>query len=264
VLLDQALDSGQPVTPDEFDAMDAVQMAGFRSAVAVYLGEQRNAVWRLWFESREVDRHDYEALDLLTSAVRQAYRTVAEIERLRSWSEELERRANIDQLTGVLNRRGLGRAIEEGTLSAGGNIAALYLDLNQFKPINDEYGHDSGDHVLRIVARRFASCLPAGGLLARVGGDEFAIVVDVSRIGEGSNASAELDELRKRLEASLADPIAHQQQELKVSVSVGIGRGDPGTALDELLRRADIEMYERKRAQADVSENPGPSDVVLP
>ena len=285
-LLDGALDSGRPVVAHELDAVHAVQLAGFRTAAAVNLGEKRSAVWRLWFQTRDLGRHDFEALDLLTSAVRQAYRTVAEIERLKSWSEELERRANIDQLTGLLNRRGLDRSIEERYTDQD-YIAALYLDLNHFKPINDKYGHESGDHVLQIVARRFQACLPSGALLARVGGDEFAIIVDVAKLGgselspvvsatdavinhnpkqiggESSERQAALSELRDRLEMSLDEPIAYKERRLRVSVSVGIGQGEPVTGLEELLRLADIDMYERKRALARVSEASSPSDELL-
>ena len=250
VLLDHALASIRPVVARELDAIAEVEMAGFRAAVAVDLGEKRSAVWRLWFGARQLNRHDSEALDLLTSAIRQAYRTVAEIERLKSWSEELERRANIDQLTGVLNRRGLELAVEELNADQGGDIAALYLDLNRFKPINDQYGHESGDRVLQIVARRFEACLPVGAVLARVGGDEFAIVVEIGA------RPADLEALRLRLEQSLHEPIMHNQQPLRVSVSVGVGRAVPGTELDELLRRADVEMYERKRAQAQSPPDP--------
>ncbi|MDH3295527.1 MAG: GGDEF domain-containing protein, partial [Acidimicrobiia bacterium] len=217
--------------------------------------------WRLWFATRDLDRNDFEALDLLTLAVRQAYRTVAEIERLRTWSEELERRANIDQLTRVLNRRGLSLAMEELLAGPDRNVAALYLDLNHFKPINDEHGHETGDRVLQIVASRFAACLPPHALLARIGGDEFAIVLDVDIGTDPSNPGVDLSALRQRLEACLDQPISHRQQELHVSVSVGVGQAQPGTDLDELLRLADREMYERKRARNRPS---GSSDPTRP
>jgi len=257
VLLDGATDGSGPVLPTGPSDANQIQLAGYRLAVAVSLGDKRDAVWRLWFEERTLDSHDHETLDLLSSAIRQAYQSVAEFDRLRSWSKELERRANVDALTGVLNRRGLQLALEHESWPL---LAALYLDLNNFKPINDEHGHGVGDYVLQIVVRRFESCLPPEALLARVGGDEFAIVVGFEQSQE--DIDVYLDDLRRELEHSLADPVAHKQRKLTVSVSVGISRGEAEAELDELLRQADIEMYQRKRTlTAQESVPPADQDV---
>ena len=196
--------------------------------------------------SREMTQNDLEALDLLVAALRQAYQTVSEIERLKAWSEELEKRANLDQLTGVLNRRGLDRAL--GEWSEDSRLAVFYLDLNGFKPINDQFGHDYGDHVLEIVASRFGSCLPPGAQLARLGGDEFAVVAEIDEDDAISRSDLDVTGLRSRLENSLDQPISHQRQSFSVSVSVGAAIGNLTVGFESLLRHADTDMYERKRA----------------
>jgi len=153
----------------------------------------------------------------------------------------LRRAATEDALTGVANRaefyNGLAHALELGLRP----VAVCYLDLDGFKPINDEHGHATGDDVLIAVADRLRGAVRAGDVVARLGGDEFAVL---------STAVATLDELEAlaaRLVASVVEPIAVGDLEVQIGVSIGAvlvpaGSRDP----DALVEAADAAMYEVK------------------
>jgi diguanylate cyclase (GGDEF)-like protein len=119
------------------------------------------------------------------------------------------------------------------------NVAVAYLDLDRFKVVNDTFGHARGDDVLRSLARAGQVALRHGDVLARVGGDEFAILlVDVSP----EEAAAAVQRLRERFEADTST--------LGVSFSAGVALAEPGDAADDLLSRADLAMYVDKRTRA--------------
>ena len=159
--------------------------------------------------------------------------------------EKLEYQANYDALTGLANRYLLNRQLER-LLSSSADVrpaTLLLLDLDKFKEINDALGHGVGDHVLAQVAERFAACMDDDILLARIGGDEFAVVVPECAEQRRGPALAEA------LAASLLQPFMVQDTSLGIGVSIGIaycpehGR-DPTT----LLQNADTAMYAAKRA----------------
>jgi len=141
--------------------------------------------------------------------------------------------ARTDELTGLPNRRRLISEIEEFVDKEG---SLLLLDLDGFKPINDMYGHEIGDKVLRQVAHRFDRALPHGAFLARLGGDEFGVLI------EGLHESA--IEIALALRATLSYPIHIDSKEIHLGVSIGVAKntGDP-----DLLLRADTAMYKAKR-----------------
>ena len=118
----------------------------------------------------------------------------------------------------------------------------LLLDLDDFKPINDRYGHAAGDEVLRAVSQRMVDCVRGGDLVARLGGDEFAIILQ-----EPSSAGTEA--VAQRIVAAIGEPVPVDGRPLTVGVSVGVARCAPaGDDLDGLLGRADAAMYEAKAA----------------
>lgn len=165
-------------------------------------------------------------------------------------TEEVEARRRIeflsqhDALTGLPNRTRLQEFLD-GKLKAAPTVeqplVMLSLDLDRFKPVNDLLGHAAGDRVLNEVSRRLAECVRHGDLVARVGGDEFVMIVtDVS-------SQEEVEALCRRLVDSVERPIMIDEQEVFVSASVGIAMA-PNDACEasELLRYADIALYEAK------------------
>jgi diguanylate cyclase (GGDEF)-like protein len=121
-------------------------------------------------------------------------------------------------------------------------VAALYVDVDGFKDVNDSFGHAAGDQLLRLVAARLQSVVREGDTAARLGGDEFVVLVEGASLEEGPELVAErlLDVLREPY-----DMHAEIGRELSLTASVGIAFGLRGSA-DELLRDADIALYAAK------------------
>jgi diguanylate cyclase (GGDEF)-like protein len=142
-----------------------------------------------------------------------------------------------DDLTGLANRRRFVRELS-GALETGRPQVAL-LDLDGFKGINDRLGHSVGDRLLTVLARRLVADLPPGVLVARMGGDEFAVLVHDA---DAEQASVVVD----RLAAALRRPIRAFEHDLLVSATVGVGDGHGTGDADEVLRRADVAMYAAK------------------
>lgn len=158
--------------------------------------------------------------------------------------------ARTDELTGLPNRR---RFISElAELSRASDGALLLLDLDGFKPINDQFGHEVGDQLLKQVSTRFMRALPQGALLARLGGDEFGAIV------RGDYEAT--FEVALALHATLSYPFSISGREIRVGVSVG-HVGNDGSA--NLLRRADNAMYQAKRAGAGVWSEPANSAQIF-
>jgi len=149
--------------------------------------------------------------------------------------------ALVDELTGLANRR---RIIAELSAFDEGEGAFLLLDLDGFKPVNDQYGHGTGDQLLKEIAERFTRALPQSAVVARLGGDEFGVIVkgNYEETLEGAYA----------LRASLSYPFTISGQKISVGVSIGYvhndGRGD-------LLKRADMAMYQAKNSAEGVVQS---------
>ena len=159
-----------------------------------------------------------------------------------------------DPLTGLANRVLLRERLEE-FLAAGSPVAVVFCDLDRFKQINDTYGHAVGDEVLRETGRRLAQRLADTDVVARIGGDEFVVVV-----AGMERADAQL--LLQRIEQAFADtPVRSGGASLRVSASLGLvcepgrppDRLAPALRAEELLDRADREMYAHKRSRAGVN-----------
>jgi diguanylate cyclase (GGDEF)-like protein len=159
--------------------------------------------------------------------------------------DEMTHQALHDQLTGLANRlqftEQLRAAIEDARREVH-PVTLLYMDLDGFKPVNDEFGHDVGDQLLVAVAKRLAACTREEDTVARLGGDEFAVLID------SATASADAEAVSERLARSLTDPFVIEGHELRLGVSIGravfpIDAGDP----DGLLRCADAAMFGVKR-----------------
>ena len=166
----------------------------------------------------------------------------------------LQRQATIDTVTGLANRAVMRRRLEEDLVRAkslGETVALLLLDLDDFKLVNDGYGHLAGDDLLRQFGERLRSICHWGDLVARLGGDEFVVM------RSGEITMSEIDELAKKIHATLRIPFVIDDREFTVSASIGISQFVPGTDEMEsadLLRRADIAMYRSKQRGPGESE----------
>jgi len=153
----------------------------------------------------------------------------------------LDRQVETDPLTGLPNRRALQRALDEH-VEASVEIAVLVLDVDHFKTVNDTHGHDGGDAVLREIGRRLEGCVRSPDLVARTGGEEFAVLLPETSIGA---AQLVAERIRGRVRRV---PITLGSASITVTVSIGCAHG---AAADELLNAADRAMYEAKRAGRD-------------
>lgn len=169
-----------------------------------------------------------------------------EMKRLRSEEEESRMLALTDRLSGLLNRAGLFRALGDmiGTArETNSDVALLYLDLDGFKEVNDAYGHGCGDDLIRSVSAGFRCLIPADAVLARVGGDEFAIAF----LRRDCDATAQA--LAETILTFFDEPFQIGERLVTVGTSIGIASSQIG-ALDgeEVVRRADIAMYKAKES----------------
>jgi diguanylate cyclase (GGDEF)-like protein len=159
---------------------------------------------------------------------------VAEVQRQ---SAQLEDLAMHDDLTGLANRRCLEQELQAALFVEQSHLALL--DLNGFKNVNDELGHAVGDRMLVVLARRLADAMGSAGLVARIGGDEFAVLMP-------DTGPAEALVLTERLAATLREPISVGEYALLASASIGLASA-AGLNPGELLRRADVAMYAAKQ-----------------
>ncbi|MGH9086168.1 MAG: putative bifunctional diguanylate cyclase/phosphodiesterase [Acidimicrobiales bacterium] len=171
-----------------------------------------------------------------------SFRDVTDRTRL---EEELAHQAFHDSLTGLANqalfRDRLDHALARRRAVTDGDLAVLFLDLDNFKHVNDSLGHPAGDALLVAVTERLASCLREADTAARLGGDEFAILLeDVADLGRA-------DEVAERILLALAAPYRIADKDVFATASVGIAGHTPGLDGEQMLRNADLAMYTAKR-----------------
>ena len=161
-------------------------------------------------------------------------------------------RADHDALTDLPNKAAFSAQLQDAlalaatpdATSEGCALSVMMLDLDRFKPVNDEHGHAAGDQLLRIIGARLQHAVRAGDLVGRLGGDEFAVLVL-----DGSSTT-HLAHLATKLRNAVSTPLQlDQQQQLQVSVTIGIARHPvDGTSAEALLAAADAAMYRAKRS----------------
>lgn len=206
-------------------------------------------------------------IDEMTASVERSLAELREEVQRRTRAEEaVLHLANHDALTGLPSLRLLHDRLDRALARAERQqeqLALLFIDLNGFKPVNDRYGHESGDMVLKVVGQRLAGALRDSDTVGRVGGDEFVVILpDVS----GREAA---EQVRSKLETLVRQPIYLPAPKVVVQVSAAMGLAlYPEMARDAagLLRRADQEMYARKAEQKRAMgvsgrESPPPVDL---
>jgi len=163
----------------------------------------------------------------------------------RKRAHQLTFRATHDSLTKMLNGAAFMERVAEAARQAniGGrsDVAVLFVDLDKFKAINDRFGHSTGDRLLMAVARRLRSCVRPTDSIARMGGDEFAVLLE--RVGGDADITAVIDRIRDELDR----PFQIDGHSIRASASVGVATGSQsGPRAEDLIRAADRAMYEVK------------------
>ena len=189
----------------------------------------------------------------LTPKVRQAIMTLmqeveglrAEVERVNSRLAHMERLADQDTLVPIPNRRAFVREMSR-VISYNQRYDAVsslvYFDLNEFKQINDKYGHAAGDATLLHVATALTENLRESDMLGRLGGDEFGVILS------HTDATQALDKGRQLAQAIMANPVEYDGAQITVSASYGITTFKPGDSAHDAMEAADRAMYAQKNA----------------
>jgi diguanylate cyclase (GGDEF)-like protein len=226
------------VDPDSSTVRDALRALGAVAAVAVPISTDDHLLGCVIvsvFDRPERLAPTAELKDRLSGVAAHAV-TALENGRL---VDHITHQASHDQLTGAANRVGFAERLAG---ARGPSLALFYLDLDAFKPVNDGFGHDVGDELLRAVAARLHQVVRGGDTVARLGGDEFAVLVE--DVGD----EAQIGALARRLESAFDEPFAVGDELFAIGASIGraVWPLDVETP-DELLAHADAAMYAVKR-----------------
>lgn len=213
------------------------------SLMAIWFFSKRIArpLWKLATQARSLDNHHskaaiekihawyFEAAQLKESILLGMKRVDHKIDRL-------DRESLTDPLTGLINRRGMERAIE-----AWNNMpfAVLFVDIDHFKLINDQYGHDVGDAVLQAIAGQMRLNFRPNDLLCRIGGEEFVLFLPLFKLDEAFHAA---ERFRLSTAHHLFREIGH------ITISIGVAYTDGTTSVDDLIKMADKALYQAKTA----------------
>ncbi len=172
--------------------------------------------------------------------------------------QRIRHMAHYDQLTDLPNRHLMMDRLHQALESAARNqrkVAVLFLDLDGFKQVNDTYGHDTGDQLLRAIAKRLISCVRKADTICRIGGDEFIVVLPETTGEEGAANVAQ------KIISLCSQPVILGEAEISVGVSVGLSLyPDAGGDAETLVRLADDAMYEAKRrgkGTMTIAQGPG-------
>ena len=171
-------------------------------------------------------------------------RLAASNARLRQAEQQLEREARFDALTGLANRREFERRLAATLADAqrqGHRVALLFLDIDRLKQVNDTHGHAAGDALIRGFGERLARCVAPDTLIARVGGDEFVVLLAPADGDSAEHAAAQIC-------TTMAEPLTVDGQTLSPGTSIGIAVSDAESDPDRLMRAADRALYAAKSA----------------
>lgn len=194
-------------------------------------------------EPLPVQRHD-EIGTLARAIEHMQQQIVAQFAKLAQKQRELDHLASHDSLTGLQNRRFFMDRLDHALAHARrdqGRLAMLFVDLDRFKEVNDGEGHAAGDAVLRTLAQRLRHLVRESDTVARIGGDEFVILLDQVHEAE------DVDVVARKVRDALAEPVRWEGRDLEVGASVGVARfPDHGEDAEALIAAADAAMYRAK------------------
>jgi diguanylate cyclase (GGDEF)-like protein/PAS domain S-box-containing protein len=220
------------VHPDDAERLSRHVTGGLGSAPDIRL-LHADGTYR-WFDVSSADLRGHRAL-------RGYVVTAHEVGERKRLQAELRHNARHDALTGLLNRVTFTDEIGSFGARGGMGYAVLFVDLDRFKPVNDQHGHDAGDAVLRTVADRLRACVPPEAAVCRLGGDEFAVLLTDRDAASAENVAAViLARLREPI------PLPGTGNAVRIDSTIGIARSDGADAAD-VLRRADLAMYRGKQ-----------------
>lgn len=228
---------------------DDEQANKLRLALLDAIEQGRSFDLELSLEPNSGERHWIRWIGNATQQNNHAYEVtgaVQDITERKKFNEVVERQANYDLLTGLPNRSYFYENLRWSVAAAQrtkSHLAVLFIDLDKFKPVNDNYGHVAGDKVLQSVAQRIRNNLRESDFVARISGDEFTVV-----LRQIDNEYVPIDVAEKLL-AEIRKPYAIQDRQIYCGASIGISVfPEDSTVADELISKADYAMYEVKRS----------------
>ncbi len=159
--------------------------------------------------------------------------------------EKTQRQARTDGLTGMLNHRAFYESLEVELRRCrryGGKVSIIMADIDNLKPINDQYGHRAGDMAIKQISRRLSACIRQIDLAARYGGDEFAIILPNTSISDAAVVA-------ERMVQMVCDtPMMWENEKIKISISAGVGQYNPDTDPADITKATDQALYAAKLA----------------
>ncbi|MEV0329175.1 bifunctional diguanylate cyclase/phosphodiesterase [Micromonospora echinospora] len=251
-------DVGGQVTERECDPPEPAPATGHELARTLAVGTTRVGELRIRFAgSTGPSDSEQDAFTAFADALAAALHDAATHRELRRVTARSSYDAVHDPLTGLVNRAALLARGDETLrqLAHGHPVALLLLDVNHFKEVNDTLGHGAGDDLLQLTANRLGALVRPGDLLGRLGGDEFALLTTaLPVVDHGSAPMASALRRARDIVERLAAPAEVAGVRMSTEVSVGVVVAGAGTAdLAELLRRADIAMYQAKKGGGSVA-----------
>ena len=159
--------------------------------------------------------------------------------------EKSQRQAKTDGLTGMLNHRTFYETLESELRRAqryGGKLSIIMADMDNLKPINDNYGHRAGDMAIKQIARRIGACIRQIDVAARYGGDEFSIILPNTSLADAAIVAERMVNMVKRT------PMIWEQNKINLSISVGVGQFDGENNAGDVAQATDQALYAAKQA----------------
>lgn len=214
-----------------------------------------NAVTKVLSETRKMEKINQNLEHKLASSTE-------EIGQLRDDLEDMRKEAMTDALTGIANRKLFDmelRDLAREAMETGDELSLLMLDIDHFKKFNDNYGHQTGDQVLKLLASTMTKSVKGGDIPARYGGEEFCVILPGTNL---KDATAVAENIRQRVSSKTLVNRTTKEDLGKLTISIGVGQYDLGESLTDLIKRADLALYKAKhsgrncvKTQIDVTQS---------